>query len=68
MLELVGALALGAVEFGFCGAVGVDAAFGEEVGAAAGDDEGRPAVAAVGSVNAKNRFGYVWRKGDDVLD
>jgi hypothetical protein len=35
LLELVNADALLAVGFGFCGAVGVDAAFGEEVGAAA---------------------------------
>ena len=45
MLEFIKADALLAVGFGFCGAVGVDAAFGEEVGAAAGDDEGGPAVA-----------------------
>lgn len=45
LLELEDADALLAVGFGFCGAVGVDAAFGEEVGAAAGDDEGCPAVA-----------------------
>jgi hypothetical protein len=32
---------------GFLGAVGVDAAFGEVVGAAAGYDEGTPAVAMV---------------------
>jgi hypothetical protein len=37
--------ALLAVGFGFCGAVGIDAAFGEEVGAPAGDNEGCPAVA-----------------------
>ena len=35
MLEFIKADALLAVGFGFCGAVGVDAAFGEEVGATA---------------------------------
>jgi hypothetical protein len=45
LFELEDADALLAVCFGLCGAVGVDAAFGEEVGAAAGDDEGAPAVA-----------------------
>lgn len=45
LLELELAHALLVVGFGFGGAVGVDAAFGEEVGATAGDDEGRPAVA-----------------------
>jgi hypothetical protein len=38
LLELEDADALLAVGFGFGGAVGVDAAFGEEVGAAACDD------------------------------
>jgi hypothetical protein len=47
LLELVNADALLAVGFGFCGAVGIDGLFGEEVGAAAGDDEGGPAVAIV---------------------
>jgi hypothetical protein len=45
LLELEDGDAFLAVCFGFCGALGVDAAFGEEVGAAAGDDEGAPAVA-----------------------
>jgi len=45
LLELEQADALLAVGFGFCGAVRVDAAFGEEIGASAGDDEGGPAVA-----------------------
>ena len=35
VLEFIKADALLAVGFGFCGAVGVDAAFGEEVGATA---------------------------------
>ena len=45
LLELEQADALLAVGFGFCGAVRIDAAFGEEVGASARDDEGGPAVA-----------------------
>jgi hypothetical protein len=45
VLEFVETDAFLAVGFGFCGAVGVYAAFGEEVGAAAGYYEGRPAVA-----------------------
>jgi hypothetical protein len=45
LFELVNADALLAVGFGFCGAVGVDGLFGEEVGAATGYDEGGPAVA-----------------------
>jgi hypothetical protein len=45
LLELVDADSLLTVGFGFCGAFGVDAAFGEEVGAAAGDYESGPAVA-----------------------
>jgi hypothetical protein len=48
VLELPLADALLAVCFGFCGAVGVYAAFGEEVGASACDDEGCPAVAVGG--------------------
>lgn len=45
LFELIDANALLSVGFGFCGAVGVDGAFGEEVGATACDDEGAPAVA-----------------------
>jgi hypothetical protein len=45
MLEFIEADAFLAVGFGFCGAVGVYAAFGEEVGTAACYYEGRPAVA-----------------------
>lgn len=45
LLELEDADALLAVCFCFCGAVGVDAALSEEVGAAACDYEGCPAVA-----------------------
>lgn len=44
LLELPELDAFLAVEFGFLRPVGVDAAFGEEVGAAASDDEGCPAV------------------------
>lgn len=44
MLHLVDAHALLSVELCFVGSVCVDAAFGEEIGAAAGDDEGSPAV------------------------
>lgn len=44
LLELEDADALLAVGFCFCGAVGIDAAFGKEVGAATSDDEGSPAV------------------------
>lgn len=47
LLHLEQANAFLAIGFGFCGAVGVDAAFSEEVGAAAGDDEGGPTVAIV---------------------
>lgn len=47
LLELEDADALLAVGLGFCSAVGVDAAFGEEVGAATGNDEGCPAVAVI---------------------
>lgn len=43
--QLVLREALLSLRFGFRGAVRVDAAFGEVVGAAAGDDEGAPAVA-----------------------
>jgi hypothetical protein len=50
LFELEDADALLAVGFGFCGAFGVDAAFGEEVCAAACDDEGGPAVAFGGLV------------------
>tara|TARA_R110002003_G_scaffold1110_4_gene22380 strand:+ start:11480 stop:11809 length:330 start_codon:yes stop_codon:yes gene_type:complete len=45
LFELEDAHAFLPVGFGFGGAVGVDAAFGEVVGAAAGDDERGPAVA-----------------------
>lgn len=45
LLELVLCLALLRIDLGFLGAVGVDAALGEVVGAAACDDEGSPAVA-----------------------
>ena len=45
MLELVLRHAFLGVEVGFSRAVGVDAALGKVVGAAAGGDEGRPAVA-----------------------
>jgi hypothetical protein len=45
LFELEDSDALLAVGFGFGGAVGVDAAFGEEVGASAGDDQCGPAVA-----------------------
>lgn len=38
LFELEYGDALLSVGLGFCGAVGVDGAFGEEVGAAAGDD------------------------------
>jgi hypothetical protein len=48
LLELVYADALLSVAFGFRGALGVDGLFGEVVGAAAGDDEGAPAVAMDG--------------------
>ena len=47
LLELPLRGALLGVELGFVRAVGVDAAFGEVVGAAAGYDEGTPAVAMV---------------------
>jgi hypothetical protein len=47
LLELVDSDALLAVGFGFGSAVGVDGLFGEEVGAAASDDEGGPAVAVI---------------------
>ena len=50
LLELVLCHALLGVVLGFLGAVGVDAAFGEVVGAAAGYDEGAPAVAIDGLV------------------
>jgi hypothetical protein len=50
LLELVYANALLAVGFGFRGAVGIDGLFGEEVGAAARDDERGPAVAIIISV------------------
>jgi hypothetical protein len=33
------------IRLGFCGAFGVDGAFGEEIGSAAGNDERAPAVA-----------------------
>lgn len=45
LLELILRHALFGVEVGLAGAVGVDAAFGEVVRAAAGNDEGAPAVA-----------------------
>jgi hypothetical protein len=45
LLELEYSDALLAVRLGFCGAFGVDGFFGEEIGAAAGDDERGPAVA-----------------------
>ena len=45
MLELVYANAFLAVGFCFCGAVGIYAAFGEEVGAAACDYERPPTIA-----------------------
>jgi hypothetical protein len=45
LLELPELDAFLAVGFGFCGALGIDATFGEEVGAAAGYYEGCPAVA-----------------------
>jgi hypothetical protein len=45
LLELEDGDAFLAVRLGFGGALGVDAAFGKVVGAAAGDDQGAPAVA-----------------------
>ena len=50
LFELEEADALLAVEVGFCGAVGVYAAFGEKVGAAARYYQGCPAI-AVGVVS-----------------
>lgn len=47
LLELVLCHTLLCVVLGFLGAVGIDAAFGEVVGAAAGYDEGAPAVAMI---------------------
>jgi hypothetical protein len=45
LLELEDGNAFLAVRLCFGGALGVDAAFGKVVGAAAGDDQGAPAVA-----------------------
>jgi hypothetical protein len=45
LLELEHSDALLPIRLGFCGAFGVDGAFGEEIGAAACDDERAPAVA-----------------------
>lgn len=60
MLHLVDAHALLSVELCFVGSVCVDAAFGEEIGAAAGDDEGSPAVAVGGiGVSWCGRLGKV---------
>jgi len=66
LLELPHADALLAVGLCFGGAVGVDAAFGEEVGAATSDDEGGPAVAislldSVGGGNVCSRSGALKR-------
>lgn len=47
LFELEDADAFLAVGFGFGGAVGVDAAFGEEVGSSAGDDQSGPAIATL---------------------
>lgn len=61
MLQLVDARALLSVELCFVGSVRVDAAFGEEIGAAAGDDEGCPAVAVGESgLVGCGRLGDVW--------
>ena len=65
LLELEDADALLAVGFCFCGAVGVDAAFGEEVGASAGDNEGCPAVAnshvsIAGVLVGRYRYAALW--------
>jgi hypothetical protein len=60
LFELEDAHAFLPVGFGFGGAVGVDAAFGKVVGAAAGDDERGPAVAVlvlVVGATARLRFG-----------
>lgn len=71
MLHLVDAHALLSVQLCFVGSVCVDAAFGEEIGAAAGDDEGGPAV-AVGELGLVGVGGWGstgdcrWR--GDVLD
>ena len=62
MLEFIEANAFLAIGFGFCGAVCVYAAFGEEVGAAACDYQGCPAV-AVGSVRVGSLellVGWCW--------
>lgn len=58
MLHLVDARALLSVQLCFVRSVGVDAAFGEEIGAAAGDDEGGPAIAVGGiGVSGCGRLG-----------
>ena len=57
LFERVDAGALLSVLLGFLRSVRVYAAFGEEVGASACDDEGRPAV-AVGSVSCVALLGW----------
>ena len=59
VLKLVLRHALLRIDLGFLGAVGVDAALGEVVGAAARDDEGSPTVAIIPL--AQNQTSIQWR-------